>query len=337
MEKFETNEEMIYSLIIDDLEQTISVADKQILEEWRRTTEVNEKIYQDFFHVQMNMDKLFDKHGFDPQMSWESLDRKIGTILPGDEEPHKVVGLNRGNKGLWYKIAAAVLLILSAGYYFLQNDRYEVVTNLDSASTSYMVLPDGTELSLNAGTTIKYDKENFNTERRLVLERGEVFVHVVRHNNIQFRIDLGDVEAQDIGTSFNVSKNDKHASVIVEEGKVAMKYRTNGGQVVLNPGMAGVYNSDTKQLSSMRNADLNYKSWVDKNFIFREQPFDEVAAQLQKVYKTRLIIKGEELKLRKLTAKLHYQTLDSVLEVISASLQCKVVKEQNTYVLSASQ
>jgi ferric-dicitrate binding protein FerR (iron transport regulator) len=124
--------------------------------------------------------------------------------------------------------------------------------------------------------------------------------------------------------------------VIVEEGKVAMKRRSAGDQVLLTPGMLGVYNTGTKQLRRTNNTDPNYKAWVDKKFIFREMPFEQVAAQLKKVYKIPLIIKGDDLKSRKLTARLHYQTLDSVLEVISASLQCKVVKEQNVYVLSAN-
>jgi ferric-dicitrate binding protein FerR (iron transport regulator) len=333
MEKSGTNEELIYSLIIDDLEQTISDADKQILEEWRRAAESNERIYQDFADVQLNIEKLYQKNGFDPQVSWNTLNNKL-ELQPDTELPEEPK--YKGSISLWYKVAAAVLVIVSVGYYFMLGNKYVVVSTKQTDVVSRLILPDGTELSLNAGTIIKYDKENFISDRKLVLEQGEVFIQVTKHNGSQFRIDLGDVEAMDIGTSFNVVKNDTHASVIVEEGKVAMKRRTAGEQVLLTPGMLGVYNTGTKQLSRMSNTDPNYKAWVDKKFTFREMPFERVAAQLKKVYKMPLMIKGDDLKSRKLTAKLHYQTLDSVLEVISASLQCKVVKEQNVYVLSAN-
>jgi len=275
MEKSGTNEELIYSLIIDDLEQTISDADKQLLEEWRRTAEINEKFYQDFADVQLNIEKLYHKNGFDPQLSWNTLNNKLELQADVEllEEPK-----HKSSISLWFKVAAAVLVIVSVGYYFMLGSKYVVVSTTQSDVVSRVILPDGTELSLNAGTIIKYDKENFNADRKLVLERGEVFIQVSKHKGSQFRIDLGDVEARDIGTSFNVVKNEAQASVIVEQ----------------------------------------------------------VAAQLKKVYKMPLIIKGDDLKSRKLTAKLHYQTLDSVLEVISASLQCKLVKEQNVYVLSAN-
>ena len=170
--------------------------------------------------------------------------------------------------------------------------------------------------------------------RKLILLQGEVFVKVVNHDGPQFRIDLGEVQAADIGTSFNVSRNDQKISVIVEEGEVALGQADKSEQVLLTAGKLGVYDIDTKALSSVGNPDVNYKAWMDKHFIFQEVPFEQVAGQLEKVYKIPLEIKGAALKNRKLTARLHYQTLDSVLAVISASLQCKVTKENNTYVLS---
>jgi len=323
MEKFETNEEMIYSLIIDDLEQTISVTDQQVLNNWRGSDLANEKTYQDFAGVQRNIDKLYNRNGFDPQLSWESLDKKLAVQKTGQVRSLK----------FWYKVAAAVILMLSIGYYFIPVNSYETINTTESVSTGQLVLPDGTELVLNTGTIVKYDKKNFNADRRLILEKGEIFVHVVKHDGNQFRIKADEVEIRDIGTSFTVSRNEQQASVVVEEGKVAMKHAA-GDQVLLSQGMRGLFVKGTKQLSSKVNTDLNYKSWIDKKFIFREMPIKDVALQLQKVYKMPLDIRGEDLKMKKLTATLHYQTLDSVLAVISASLQCKVIKEQNTYVLS---
>lgn len=317
MEQFETTEE-VYSHIIDDLEGTILPENKLILDKWRTESGTNEKIYQDFLSVQLNMDKLYSREGYDVQESWESLDQKI-------KQPARF---------LWYKIAAAVLLTLSVGYYFILADKYVTLSTETLAAVSKVILPDGTIVNLNTGTTIKYSKNDFMANRKLILLQGEVFVKVVNHDGPQFRIDLGEVQAADIGTSFNVSRNDQKISVIVEEGEVALGHADKSEEVVLTAGKVGIYNIDTKVLSSAGNPDVNYKAWMDKFFIFQEVPFEQVAGQLEKVYKMPLEIKGASLKNRKLTARLHYQTLDSVLAVISASLQCKVTKENNTYVLS---
>lgn len=317
MEQFDPTEE-VYSHIIDDLEGTILPENKVILDKWRTQSEANEKIYQDFLSIQLNMDKLYGRKSYDVQASWESLNEKI-TQPPAF---------------LWYKVAAVILLTLAIGYYFIQTDQYVTLTTESSAAISELVLPDETIVKINTGTIIKYNKDNFKTDRKLILLQGEVFVKVVNHDGPQFKIDMGDVQAEDIGTSFNVSRDDKKISVIVEDGKVALGHPDRSEQVLLTAGKIGVYNIQTKTLSSSGNPHINYKAWVDKRFIFQEVPFEQVAGQLEKVYKIPLEIKGATLKNRKLTASLHYQTLDSVLAVISASLQCKVTKESNTYVLS---
>lgn len=38
--------------------------------------------------------------------------------------------------------------------------------------------------------------------------------------------------------------------------------------------------------------------------------------------------------MRKLTAHLHYQTPDSALKVITATLQCKMTREEGSYILT---
>ncbi|MNL23007.1 hypothetical protein D3C87_1443740 [compost metagenome] len=99
-------------------------------------------------------------------------------------------------------------------------------------------------------------------------------------------------------------------------------------------GKRGVYNINTGALAATDNQNVNYKAWVDRNFIFKEISVADAVSQLEKVYQVPITIQDEPLKNRKLTASLHYQTLDSTLAVISASLQCKVTKEKNMYVLS---
>lgn len=330
MKPFETQEELIYALIIDDLEGSISPENKQLLEKWRAEGPDREKTYQDFLSVQVNMDKLYRKNGYDIQTSWESLNRKI---TAQDDEPGTIVKPLR-NTSLWYKIAAAVLLTCALGYYFIEQSRYVLISTADNAAITRMVLPDGTEVNLNAATKIKYRKDNFEENRKLELLSGEVFIHVIKHTSSQFRVELGDVEAEDIGTSFNVTRNDEKITVVVEEGKVALKHLDLNQEILLTAGKLGVYDTKRKHLLAADNLDVNYKAWLDKDFVFQEIPVVQVAEQLQKVYQVPIDIRGARLKDRKLTARLHYQTLDSVLAVVSASLQCKVTKEKDTYVLS---
>jgi transmembrane sensor len=318
MKEPELNDEMICSLIIDSIDQTITPENKILLDCWRKADLAHERIFQDYLDVQVNLDKINDRSSYNTQSSWESLDKK----------------LHFKNKTIfhWYNLAAAVLIILSVGYYFI-NDNYVVIETKNNKLTS-ITLPDGTLVNMNKATTIRYNKNYFEKDRRLELLRGEIFIHVVKHHAPQFILDMGKVDARDIGTSFNVLRNDKQVSITVADGSVALRNIKSNQQVLLKAGEVGYYTTDTEELKSANNNNLNYKAWLDRKFTFNGVPTEEVVAQLEKAYQTSISINGNKLKNRRLTAQLHYQNIDSAMAVISASLQCKVTKFKDTYVLS---
>lgn len=322
MKKLELNDELVCSLIIENLDKTITPENKVLLDEWRKEDEENEKVYRDYFNVQVNLDKINNRYRFDTQSSWESLDKKL-------EVKHR-------NVFHWYKFAAAatILVVLSVGYYFIFNRNNYVVINTENNVKTGVTLPDGTLVNMNAATTIRYHKNNFTVDRKLELLKGEIFIHITKHGAPQFIVDMGKVDAKDIGTSFNVLRNDEKVEIIIADGSVALRHLNSNQQVLLKKGQLGFYNVKTEQLKSANNTNINYKAWIDKKFIFNEMPFEEVTGELEKVYQTTITINGDKLKHRKLTARLHYQSLDSAMAVISASMQCKVTKDKNTYVLS---
>lgn len=328
MKEFETNEEIIYGLIIDDLDHAISKENKRILEQWRQASVENEKVYQEFLNVHVNMDKLFELKGYDPQSSWEALDKKLDD--KGSAGPRIDIRVNKDRR--WYAIAASILVIVSIGYFFGFRDSYEIIST--GSKAMYVILPDSTRVDLNSTSTIRYDKKNFLKSRRVELLKGEVFINVTNHKLPQFKLVIGEVEALDIGTSFSVVKTEHTVQVIVENGIIALKQPATEQQVMLTPGKLGTYAIDNKKLRAIDNLNPNYKSWINKEFVFKEVPLWDVAVQLSNVYKEPILIEDAELKNRKLTAKLHYQTLDSVIAVISASLQCKSIKSKGTYILS---
>lgn len=330
MKNFETNESFIFSLIIEDLEETISAEHKIILDQWRRDGDENEKVYQEFQQVQHNLDLLMEGHEIDAQQSWNVLDQKLSQ----DDQPLKLMK-NKVMPYFWMKIAAMFLVLstLGYGYFFWKNKDTEI--NTGTVALSNVVLPDGTALKLNAGTTIRYNRNNFLADRKLVLVKGEAFVQVAANPSSQFSVQMGVMEAKDIGTRFNIRKDDTQSTVIVEEGEVEFRESGTARKVNLTAGKLGVYDETNKTLIALDNPDVNYKAWLDKNFVFTEVPLQEVAQQLEKVYQKKVEIEGAQLKDRKLTAKLHYQNLDSALAVVSASLDCKLSESNGKFVLSA--
>lgn len=335
MKNFETNESFIFSLIIEDLEETISAENKIILSQWRNADPENENLYQEFLGVQINLDKLMERHELDAHHSWTVLDQKLdhSTSFFSENNDHVHALKNKSMSYFWIK-AAAMFLILSTlgyGYFFWKNK--DIVINTGTAVLTNVVLPDGTDLKLNAGTSISYSKNNFLADRKLVLIKGEAFVQVAANPTSRFRVELGDVEAKDIGTRFNISRNENQSAVTVEEGQVELREYGTDRKVNLTAGKLGIYDVMNKTLMAIDNPDPNYKAWLDKSFVFNAVPLPEVLQKLETVYQTKIEMEGQELKDRKLTAKLKYQQPDSALAVIAATLDCQLIQRNGKFVL----
>lgn len=325
MKEFEMNEE-IYGMIIDDMDQAISPEDKALLEDWRKANPANEKTYQDFLNVQLNLDKLYGHVDADANRSWEGLNKK----LDDQQSVLKVVKPMKRRYAI-LRIAAIFLVALGVGFYFIRETPAVTIHTDPGAKTAEVLLPDGTKLTLAASTTVKYDKDNFLKDRKLELVKGEIFIKVAK-GKVQFRVDLGDVEAKDIGTSFNIFRDEKEVSVTVEQGIVALRQPAKNQEVTLIAGKSGFYQEDTELLLVRENSNPNYKAWVDKSFMFTETPLTEVASQLEKSYQVKIEIRENQLKQRNFTGRLNYPEIDAALAVISESLQCKVTKSNGVYV-----
>jgi len=326
MKEFEINEE-IYGMIIDDMDQSITPAHKEVLDQWRKANPENEKTYQDFLHVQLNLDKLYKSVGTNSDSSWIDLDKKLidnnAPVLKMQKSKSRIFEV--------LKIAAVLFISLGVSYYFINKTQTVIIQTEADSKTANVTLPDGTLLTVNASTTVKYNKNSFLKDRKLELINGEIFINV-NPGKAQFRVAMGDVEAKDIGTKFNILRDNKQVSVTVEQGVVALKQISSNKEVTLVPGKAGIYMQDGKQLQVIANKNVNYKSWIDKTFIFTETPLAEVAAQLEKAYRTRVEVKGERLKRRNFSGRLNYPGIEAALAVISESLQCKMTKSNGVYV-----
>ncbi len=100
----------------------------------------------------------------------------------------------------------------------IANTLYE--TGIGAHST--INLPDGTRLLLNTNTQVSVSFSD--SERLLVLNKGELLVEVAHDKKRPLRVQVGDRIVEAVGTVFNVYRKDQQAfDVIVTEGKVHVK------------------------------------------------------------------------------------------------------------------
>ena len=176
---------------------------------------------------------------------------------------------------IWMAIAASLVLIVVASVLLSDADT-EIYAGIGQQELA--VLPDGSKAQLNSNSTITYDEENWQQERRLQLE-GEAFFEVKKGSKFTVNTAIGDVSV--LGTSFNVKQRGDELLVACYTGKV--KVVSGDFDTVLTPGKIAKITSDGKA----RVFDFESEetpSWINGITTLDETPFKMVLEELENVY-----------------------------------------------------
>lgn len=213
---------------------------------------------------------------------------------------------------------AAVACLVLGGISYLGSITKQEVTYRET-STSYgerkqVRLPDGTQLTLNSCSRIRYPDHFAGKERRVELE-GEGYFRVHHNEKQPFIVNTRHFDVRVLGTCFNVKSysSDELASVDVESGKVQvdlpeamMRLRANE-QVLINS-VSGEYNkrSEARAVAVWRKGVLRFHS----------SPIRDVAKELERMYNCRITFaKGQEFN-NLISGEHDNKSLDAVLQSV---------------------
>ena len=233
--------------------------------------------------------------------------------------------------------SAAVLfipLLIASGFLFFRQSNLpqeqqfamqEITTPM--GVRSHVILPDGSDVTLNAESTIKF-KIPFDHKTREVSLKGEAFFDVQKNPKIPFVVKSGDVNVTVLGTRFNCKayEDESNISVVLAEGKVSLN--TNGGQtgevLILKPGDRAVFDKTTR-LTVLTNGIIDkFIGWHDGKLVFDETPMPEVAIQLGRWFGVEIEVDDPQIKNYKLTTTFENESLQEILELIKLSSPIKI-------------
>ena len=185
----------------------------------------------------------------------------------------------------------------------------------------FLTLSDGTRVFLNAASELKYPVE-FVGEKRVVDLDGEAYFEVRKDSLRPFIVRVNGAEVTVLGTSFNVNTygDDGQIYTTLVNGSVRILSEKNGQEEVLTPGMQGVMNIQTGQLT-VREVDVeSYVAWREGRFVFRTMTLDLIMHQLQRWYDFEVFYQNPELKEYEFRGVIKRDMdLDKVLSVIKAT------------------
>ncbi|MGV8092826.1 MAG: FecR family protein [Mangrovibacterium sp.] len=187
---------------------------------------------------------------------------------------------------------------------------------------SVLNLADGSKIWVNAGTRVVYPPV-FTGEKREIYVDGEIFANVVHNEKCPFIVRTKNMEAEVLGTSFNVTayESDGEQRIVLVSGSV--KVNVEKGEAILVPNQMFSWDDRAFQV---KNVNVNgYISWKEGIYQYDSESLDIILKRLSRYYGKEIACSPQAARL-KCSGKLDMKDdLGRVLNGIAktASVCCK--------------
>lgn len=262
----------------------------------------------------------------------------------------------------------AILLVLAASglvYYlngtFKSSQQELAVVNSEistrNGSRSKLMLPDGTQVWLNSGSSITYGKEYGQSVREVNLV-GEAYFDVVKNPEKPFLIHAHNIDIKVLGTAFNVKSypGEKSTETSLIRGSIEVSIKNRPTEKIIlkpreklvvkdeegetarkiNPAQVARKKDPKIAIGEIRYASIDSTvietSWMEHRLIFENESLREIARSMERWYNVKILFRDEEVADWRFKADFTQETLDEALRALSIStrFRYKIVKDTVT-------
>lgn len=252
-----------------------SAEEKEAIRQWLESDEVNR---QQFFRERVRFDAsvLADEN-------------KIVTQRRFSMKRYAIQGL---------KVAVSILILLGSIFMF---DTYKMnklnntlqCVRAPAGNRTNIILSDGTEVWLNANTSLQYPAV-FSKENRVVILDGEGYFDVTKSKK-PFIVKTNKYDVEVLGTTFDVQaySGKQNFKTALFTGKVKL-YSSDSDPVFLNPGETAELVGNALKVSPTR--DVNTYRWREGLIYIEDKSFDEIIKLFENYYNVQIVIKNTKVK-----------------------------------------
>ncbi|MBY0434797.1 MAG: FecR domain-containing protein, partial [Cyclobacteriaceae bacterium] len=155
-----------------------------------------------------------------------------------------------------------------------------------------LTLADGSKVWLNAESSIRFPSHFIGKERRVQIT-GEVYFEVAKNAAMPFKVEVGEMEINVLGTHFNVNAYEVVKTTLIE-GSVLVAMEDT--KMVLKPGQQAQVITSGK-IDLFESPDLNETlAWKNGLFQFNNADIQTVMMQVARWYDVEIIYEGNVTK-----------------------------------------
>lgn len=278
----------------------------------------NEAEYGKFLKI-WNEISAEDAGCFDCSEAWRKLDARLrGSRVRGFSIINKVSNISETTVRILTGAAAAVVAaVVSIAVYSAATaapDEPAVFSSLSGKSR--VMLPDGSEVTLDRGAELSLEGNFGRSGRRVSLE-GRAFFDVAKNRRKPFTINADGLEIKVLGTKFGVDSGHGRVKVSLIEGSVSLSTDPEGRTGTLAPGEIAVYDKSSGEISFSRGDVSDSVLWCADRLSFSDATLDEVCRKLSGWYDVNVVLSEELYGKGRITFTITDEPLDTVLSIIS--------------------
>jgi transmembrane sensor len=312
---------------------------KQAIDEWAKDY-TNQEVFFECLALWESQNPQFvadDRKALERHRQ-RMLDRQHETAtsqLPTPEEPI-IYWLNPGR--MRWMIAASVSLLILFGGLFFKDELLYTTYSTAFGETRTVKLSDGSQVTLNANSSLRVPRFGFGSKTREVVLLGEAdfsIRHLPEHQRFVVQTDKN-FEVVVLGTEFLVNTREKAKKVVLNKGKVQLLYQEGktSKQLTMKPGNLVTFDQKGHVSLKQTTKPQDFTSWKEHRFVFDGTTLAEIGTLFKENYGIDLQIPDKTLAQWTISGAFKAYSAEELIETITSASNLNYRQQGDTIVVT---
>ncbi len=289
------------------------------VEQWIAQSDDNRREAMNIYRTYRDIEALHSASLIDTDRAKKRLHERIGaTAAKSRRELRPRLALA--------SILGVVVVALFAGIFYkaYRDSAPQQMIELyaDTGTTRSATLPDGSQVWLNANSTLRYPAEFSRRNREVELD-GEAYFKVTKSEGRKFTVTTANIQVEVLGTEFDVDSYNiagRTSAVTLVSGKVRMSYTDEDklrSSIILKPNQRAELDA-SKQLRLFNTPTAKSAGlWTEGKIVFDHTSFATAVRMIENRYNVSVNVKNPRLYDYTFSGTFTDADLQSVLKYLS--------------------
>lgn len=182
-------------------------------------------------------------------------------------------------------------------------------------------LSDGTQVTLNSGSSLKYPVRFLDNQVREVFLTGEAFFDVTKSKTDIFKVHANEIVTEVYGTQFNIMayENEDIQEVVLVEGSVGVSNTVDSSnqKLMLVPNQKAQLNKTTATISKKDVNVDSYIAWKYDVLNFQNLKFQDILKKMERHYNIKIVNEFHGIENDPYTGTFETETPSQILSYLS--------------------